>query len=158
MKITSIFILCVFLIQSAPFAQEHSGKWGRHEGRLKELEQVKLIETLDLDEETTLRFFSRRNEYLDQQKEIIKQREEVITNIENKLNEGADTEYLEMVDEVVNFEMKMLNLRKSFLNSLTEIFTQEEIAKFLVFQVKFKREVRNAFLRKGRDRMKRYPD
>ena len=158
MKNISIFFLCVLFIQSSLSAQKHSGKWGRHEGRLKELEQVKLIETLDLDEETTLRFFSRRNEYLDEQKEIIKQREEVIDNIEKKLNEGAETEYLEMVDQVVNFEMKMLNLRKSFLNSLTEIFTQEEIAKFLVFQVKFKREVRDAFLRKGRDRMKRYQD
>jgi len=158
MKLTSIFFLCVFLIQSSHFAQGHSGKWGRHEGRLKELEQVKLIETLDLDEETTLRFFSRRNEYLDQQKEIIKQREEVITNIESKLSEGTETDYLELVDQVVSFELKMLNLRKSFLNSLTDIFTQEEIAKFLVFQVKFKREVRDAFMRKGRDRMKRYQD
>ena len=48
------------------------GKWRDEEMREKfeQLEKIKIIETLEMDEETTLRFFARKSEHQKQQEEI----------------------------------------------------------------------------------------
>ena len=61
--ISSLFAL---LLSSFLFAQrgEGPGEWGRMGGQIEQLEKIKIIEELNMDEETTLRFFSRRNEFI----------------------------------------------------------------------------------------------
>ena len=65
MKFISYFIFLIMIFSSLSEAQpeKHKHMFGPSD-KIRELEKIKLIEILDLDEETTLKFFARRNEHL----------------------------------------------------------------------------------------------
>ena len=56
-----IIISCLFalLLSSSLFAQRGEGpeEWGRMGGKIEQLEKIKIIEELNMDEETTLDSF-----------------------------------------------------------------------------------------------------
>ena len=74
MKKYSFLVLILIFSINTNWAQEEPPFMheGMRRGRLAELEKIKLIETLEMDEETTLRFFSRRSEHMKNQKELKK--------------------------------------------------------------------------------------
>ena len=51
-------------------AQQERHRWKNEIDKYEQLEKVKLIEVLNLDEETTLKFFARRNESKSKMREI----------------------------------------------------------------------------------------
>ena len=51
----------------------------KNRDRLEQLEKIKLIESLDLDEETSIRFFARRNDSKNQIRELEKKAEDIIS-------------------------------------------------------------------------------
>ena len=104
-----------------------------------------LIEYLDMDEETTLRFFARRTEHR-------KKVEEQQTELEKKIDElddlmKSDRIMLEgdlkaRIDEILQIQAEFHNERVNFISSLNDILTYTQIANLLVFERKFKDEVR----------------
>ncbi len=126
---------------------------GRHRGRLAELEKIKLIETLQMDEETTLRFFARRSEHMSDQKKLMEARRELLEQLENKFkNEEklTDEEYQESLENLMKSEKQALNNRISFYNSLKDILSAEQLAKLAVFEFSFMKEIRNIMRKGGR--------
>ena len=127
---------------------------GMRKGRLAELEKIKLIETLQMDEETTLRFFSRRSEHMQDQKKVMKERKELLQELEIKFkNEEklTDEEYQAKLDKLIQSERIMLENRTKFFNSLSDILNYEQMAKLAVFEFSFMKEVRKV-MRRGRGR------
>ena len=125
---------------------------GLRKGRLAELEKIKLIETLQMDEETTLRFFARRSEHMQDQRKVMKERKELLQELEIKFkNEEklTDEEYQAKLDKLIQSEQIMLENRTKFFNSLTDILNYEQIAKLAVFEFSFMKEVRKV-MRRGR--------
>ena len=125
-----------------------------HRGRLAELEKIKLIETLQLDEETTLRFFARRNEHMNEQKKLMDTRRDLLEELENKFKNGeklTDEEYLASVEKLQQSEKQALDNRIAFYNSLKDILTPEQLAKLAVFEFTFMKEIRKV-MRKGRQK------
>ena len=74
MKTIYFAMLVVLVIVSAVFPQRRFGRDDDMRERMAELEKIKLIEVMEMDEETTLRFFSRRAEF---QKQHEKMRQEL---------------------------------------------------------------------------------
>lgn len=78
MKHFILFAICIsFLFTTALFAQrdEDRREWGRKGGKIEQLEKIKIIEELNMDEETALKFFSRRNEHRESQRALIEKKE-----------------------------------------------------------------------------------
>jgi hypothetical protein len=126
---------------------------GRHRGRLAELEKIKLIETLQMDEETTLRFFARRTEYMSEQKKLMDNRRELLEELENRFkNEEklTDEEYTASLEKLQQSEKKALDNRIAFFNSLKDILSAEQLAKLAVFEFSFMKEIRNVMKKGGR--------
>ncbi|MFC2083978.1 hypothetical protein ACFLS9_02885 [Bacteroidota bacterium] len=149
-------VLMTFVTANILFAQERDFLRRREmaQNKLEELEKIKIIEILDMDEETTLRFFSRRETHLEQQKKLIEERNDEIEQLEDKIRaeEFEEEFYKEKIEIILDFEQKAFAARKEFLTSLSDILTTEQIAKLIVFEIKFKREVREAFFRRHRPR------
>lgn len=123
-------------------------------GRLAELEKIKLIETLQMDEETTLRFFARRSEHMQNQKELMNSRRELLQEMEKQFkNEEklSDEEYEANLMSLIQSEKVMLENRTKFVESLKDILSAEQIAKLAVFEYTFMKEIRKV-MRKGRGR------
>ena len=81
------------------------GSKGSDEGPMKkieELEKIKLIETLGMDEQTTLKFFSRRTKYREEQTELVKNSSGMLDQI-SEFTKKDDKKNDEELKKILNF-------------------------------------------------------
>jgi hypothetical protein len=127
-------------------------KWREDEMRAKfeQLEKIKLIETLEMNEETTLRFFSRKSEHQKQQDEIQDKIREKIDNLEVIFKSGRVATVDELkknISEINALQSELEKNRIEFINSLSDILSYEQIAKLLIFERKFRDEIRRLIIK-----------
>ena len=132
--------------------------WHMKGGKIEQLEKIKLIEVLQLDEETTLKFFSRRSSHHQNQKQILSQGDSIMTELANKFDSESKTDYRVGIDNILKIDEKLLNEREKFLRSLDDLLSAEQIAKLLVFEKRFRNEIRKQILKQGRQRKGRHPN
>lgn len=149
----NLSLLILLMLSTTLFAQK--GKWQDEEAREKfeQLEKIKLIETLEMDEETTLRFFARRSEHRKQQDEIQEKIRQKIDNLDVIFKSGRVATVDEIksdVNEITNLQLQLDKGRVDFVNSLSDIFSYEQIAKLIIFEKKFKNEVRKLLIKERR--------
>ena len=122
--------------------------------KLEQLEKIKLIESLDMDEDTSIRFFARRNESKREIQELEKKTEDIIFELEKSFNtedKNQDEKQKQLISEMLKNRESIELKRNQFINSLGDILSTEQIAKLIVFEKKFRDEIRNVlFDRKPR--------
>jgi hypothetical protein len=144
----------LFAQMNTPMPPPHM--MNRHGKELRMLEQVKLLDYLNLDEETAVRFISRRKAFLNAQKEINDERKTLLDSISTLLDKKTSkANYKKLVNEELVLERKLLQQRRDFIKNLKNILTQEQIAKVIVFENRFKKDVMKMMFR--RDRRMRNP-
>ena len=156
MKVLVSIISITLFFSSCLFAQK--GKWEDDELRAKfeELEKIKLIEVLQMDEETTLRFFARQSEHKKQQDEI---QDKIRTNTDNieallKSEKTVSNEELKSkIDEINKLQLQLEKNRIEFINSLPDILSYEQIAQLIIFEKRFRNEVRKMIMKDRRPPM-----
>ena len=156
MKALISIITITFFFSSGLFAQK--GKWQDEEMRAKfeELEKIKLIEVLQMDEETTLRFFARQSEHKKQQDEIQDKIRENTDNMEALLNSeknASNEELKSKIEEINKLQLQLEKNRVDFINSLPDILSYEQIAQLIIFEKRFRNEVRKMIMRDRRPPM-----
>ena len=157
MKNLIFFIVVLVLLVTITHAQRRLQKGGKHRGyeKIEQLEKIKLIEILKMDEETTLRFFSRRAEHQEEHRSLNEKKFELINELENYLTgkealpEGET--YKSTKEKIFTLERKLLDSRFDFVNSLKDMLSDEQIAKLVVFGYKFKQEIRDLILKRRDD-------
>jgi hypothetical protein len=118
---------------------------------MRDLEKIKLIEALDMDEETTLKFFSRRNSHMDKMEGFRKKEEEKIKMIDElieKNDDPEDQELKKMIDEYFQINKEMNEEKRIFVNSLDDILTYRQMAKLIVFEPRFREEIRKILFKR----------
>ncbi|HSW54135.1 MAG TPA: hypothetical protein VLH59_03530 [Ignavibacteriaceae bacterium] len=153
MKNINLSLLILLMLSTTLFAQR--GKWQDEEAREKfeQLEKIKLIETLEMDEETTLRFFARRSEHRKQQDEIQEKIRQKIDNLDVIFKSGRVATVDEIksdVNEITNLQLQFDKGRVDFVNSLSDILSYEQIAKLIIFEKRFRNEVRKLLIKERR--------
>jgi flagellar hook-basal body complex protein FliE len=111
---------------------------------MEELKKIKLIEILEMDESTSIKFFARRSEH---QKKIeglhktaklqIDQLDELIKDEKN----SSDQVLKKSIDEISQIQENISRERQSFIKSAAEILTPIQMAKLVVFEERFRDEV-----------------
>lgn len=122
--------------------------------QIEEWEKIKLIEVLNLKEEASVRFFARRNEHQKRVREIFGQRDQLAQQIEKGIKNGTkipDAVYQEQVNKMIEFEAKIQKERESFIRSLSDILSPEQIVKLTVFEIRFRKEVRDRLMNRGKN-------
>jgi Spy/CpxP family protein refolding chaperone len=147
-KIVILFILIAGTVFSQGFRKHQFGP----KERMEQLEKIKLLEVLDLDEETSVRFFARRNEFKEEHHKVMEERQALIFEMEQALRNEKSTDeynYEETIEKLAELEKKFIQQRIDFINSLDDILTVKQKAKLVVFESKFMGEVRKALMRRG---------
>ena len=147
---TVFFIIGLLLLFTSTFAQMHDGPPHHMRKKLEQLEKIKLIETLKMDENTTLRFFSRRSGLQIKVNEIKERGENNFQQLDSMLKSGksyTEEELGSLVDENKSIPLQIEKARLEFINSLGDILSPEQIAGFILFERKFREELRNVLLR-----------
>ena len=148
------FIFLIISIAVLPGMVYSQGKDHHKEIREKidQLEKIKIIETLKMDEQTTLKFFARRTEFRDNLKSLMDNENGLLDKMNEFIKSSKDKnnpKYQDMIDQYFGFEQKIFDAKKNFITSLSDILTQEQIAKLLVFQRQFREEVRDILFKRG---------
>jgi len=152
-RIITVLVILGSLLFGNLFAQDmpmHKNK----RKQIRQLEQLKLIEVLDLDEETSVRFFARRNKYLDNVAKFQKKRNRLVNELERKIEDGEKYNAKEYREKLETLEKKILQEKINFFNSLDDILTNEQLGKLIVFQKRFRREIMREMMKKRRERMR----
>lgn len=121
--------------------------------KIEELEKIKLIESLQMNEETTLRFFSRWDQFKNNQHKLVKSSNEILDKLDREVStnkEKNNPEINKMIDLYFGIEKQLQKNKRDFIYSLKDILDQNQIAKLLVFEKKFKDEIRNVLFRQRR--------
>lgn len=149
-----VVILLLLVSFTVVFGQKDSKKSNRHfSKKFEELQKIKLIEILDLDEESTLKFFARRNAHNNNVEEIKKEEEQIILKMEELVKkEGSIEQYEKLLNELINNENNLLKERISFIKSLNDILTKEQIIKMVLYERRFREDVKKLLIEKGRKR------
>lgn len=145
-----IYVILIFLIVVPTKAQEHRER-RMMENKIEQLEKVKLIEALDLTEDQSIRFFARRNEHRKEIEKLEMRSEEVIRDLENIVqnsNERNVTEQKRLLNEFLDIRIQIENKRKQFILSLNDILSTDQVSKLVVFEKKFREEIRKILMRR----------
>ena len=150
MKVLIIFLLSMLTLTAQPHQPRDRWEIGK---RFDELEKLKILEILDMDEETALKFFARRNEMKKRAKAILEKGEKIHSDIDLALRESkGESELQKLVEASLNIEEEIFKERANFISKLDEILNTEQIAKLILFEKQFKRDVRDLLIERGRKR------
>ena len=148
------FILIIFLSLSfTSYSQQDRGNLLKQRNRIHQLEKLKLIEVLDMDENTSIKFFARRNEMQNQIESLQDKADDLLLNLEKTINSNdKDNEVTQrqIINDLMNMRAKIEHVKKQFIDSLGDILSTDKIAKYLVFEQKFREEIRRIILDRRR--------
>jgi hypothetical protein len=149
-KIFIISVLIIFSV-SVNYAQDRRNgdrKMNPIE-KIEEWEKIKLIDVLNLDEKNSVRFFSRRKDHMNKIKAILDQRDQLADKMEAEFKDGSKVSssvYNEQIKSFMASEVKLQKERENYFRSLSDILTPEQIAKLTVFEVRFRKEIRQRLM------------
>ncbi len=147
MKKLLIFLVVIAAVQV--FGQPE--RFGDHPPKkIEELYKIKLIEELQMDEETTLKFFSRHSKNREEIRQITDKGDELLDQMEAKISGNDKDEISSLVNAFLRNEEEVAKKKAEFVNSLYDILTPGQVAKFLVFESRFREEIRDILMKNRR--------
>lgn len=153
MKNIIMTFIVLALVTSISYPQKMRDRMKPNRGKLEQLEKIKLIEALDLDEETAIRFFARRNELKKMIEKLEDKSDDLLLRLEKTFT-TEDKNTAETQKQLISDFLKTRDAveanRNQFINSLYDILTTQQISKLIVFEKKFRDEIRNVLLDKKR--------
>ncbi len=136
-----LFILMLPLI--ILFAQGHYDDKDPRE-IIEKVRIYKLTEALDLSEEQTVRLFPRLREIRKTEQEFHKQRIETIKKLKDLVKANAEEkEIAKVLNQLHDMQKDRMASQIKEMESLRQLLTPIQQAKFVIFQEDFEREIRD---------------
>lgn len=147
MKKVVILISFTLLICSFTTAQRNEKRDSKE--KIAALEKIKLIESLNMDEDTVVKFFARRNEHQEKMKELLSELDEKRNKIKDKISSAKDDndpEFKKLIENYFSAQQKLEEERQTFFNTLTDILTYRQMAELTLFERRFREEIRDVLI------------
>lgn len=149
----NLIVIGLLLLFSFPVLSQEHRERRIMDSKIEQLEKVKLIEALNLSEEQSIRFFARRNEHRKEIEKLELRADDIIRDLEKLTDEPNDRNIAEqkrLLNEFLDIRVQIENKRKQFILSLNDILSPEQLSKLVVFEKRFKDEIRKILMkRKG---------
>jgi hypothetical protein len=147
-----VFLFCFVLIADAQDQRLLEPPPAPH--KVEQYKKMRLIEEMRLDEETSIRFFTRYNKQMDEIKEIQRQRNMLMKQLKELNQANTNSNEIETaIKNYVKLEGQIAEVRAKFIEGLKEIFTTKQIAEYLIFEQKFNQNLREVLRDLTRERM-----
>ncbi|GAB4345190.1 MAG: hypothetical protein Kow0099_25250 [Candidatus Abyssubacteria bacterium] len=113
--------------------------------RIELMRMWKLTEVLDLDEATAEKLFPLMKKHQEKQRALHQERRNIIKQMDAELEKGQpDSAALKgMTKKFMANEEEMVKLRNEQIEEFSEVLTDEQVAKMIVFMPRFEGHVRN---------------
>ena len=111
--------------------------------RIEDLRHMKLIESLDLNEEQSIRYFAREKDFRQNEKALGEQKHEIINRLKTLVkNNGSEADINKEIASLNSVGSEFIQKRFDFVMSLKDILSIKQIAKLLIFEDAFAKELR----------------
>lgn len=153
MKPLYLLIVLSFMLVVSSYPQQDREKMMKQRSKLHQLEKIKLIEALNLDEDASVKFFARRNEMQKQIESLEDKSDDILKKLEQTLDlndKSNEATQRQLINELSNLKEKIESTKKQFINSLNDILSTDKIARYIVFEQKFRDEIRKIIFDKRR--------
>lgn len=142
-------LLPLLLLQVAfaqPFPPERPGPHrppGERTRRLEHFKKIRLMEVLHLDEQESIRFFSRYDKFEEELRKLERERSRIIDDLDSlaKHEEKAEA-YQKDFDDLIALGPRLADVRMRFYKDIRAILTPRQVAELIVFERDFGRELR----------------
>ncbi len=141
---TTAVLICsaVMLIAQPPF---HARE------RISEFKKIKLLEILDLDEQTSEKFLAKYNSAEKIISEKLEKVQDAMLDLEYALRKKSGKE------EIAKNSQKVMDAQRDLLNTMVEqqkeikgILNEEQFAKYLLFENRFKSELQRLLIERAK--------
>ena len=118
-----------------------------HRGRqmaenIENLRLLKLLETIDLTEDQSAKFIPLFQDFRKNFRELRDQRRDLVDHLADLVDSNAtDGELNAGIQELIDLGEKMEKQRDDFLSECRSILTTKQLAKLVIFQERFEREI-----------------
>lgn len=156
MKKLIFLSVILFIISSLGFSQNREKRYLKGNSKIEQLEKIKLIEALEMNEETTLKFFSRRAEHRKEMQSLQEGADNKLDELKDLLENGETPDHIlkQKLDSYFVIEKNINDSRNKFFVSLFDILSQRQISRLIIFERSFKRELKDVILRDQHKRRK----
>lgn len=152
MRILVVLVLAVISVCSVSFSQPGPGRMRAAE-RVEQFKHLRMIEALKLDDETSVRFFTKYNRHEEIVRDINKQRNGLLDELQGMRESGAkDADLEKILNELLALDTKHAEERGRFADDLKSVLTTGQIADLLLFERNFTRNVRTMMQEMVRER------
>ena len=138
------FMLAVFVASLAglAFGQGQPNQF-RAGQRVEQFKKLRMIEALKLDDDTSIRFFAKYSKHEDAVRDINKERDDLIDQLQDMRKSDADGAKMEKIfDDLTALDTKQAEERQRFLGDIKTVLTTRQIADLIIFERNFARNVR----------------
>lgn len=144
------FIIMMFIISSLSFGQP-----GKPDiNNVKMMKKWKMVEYLELTEDQSIKFFPRIEKFENTIEDIRIERRRLYEDIEVDIERGNEIELSELeslLSKYRELEEKELQLKHDHISNLTDILTPTQIARYSIFEHKFRVQMRENIEKRKRD-------
>jgi len=148
-----LIILFIGVFLSISHGQDQPPFRGRAAERVEQFKKMRLMEALQLNEETSIRFMSRYNKHMDAMRDIGKERNDLIDELEKLTRAKAnDSELEKVIIKIGMSEETIAAERSKFISGIKDILTIKQIAAYVVFERNFNRNLRELMKDIAKDR------
>lgn len=152
MKIARTVLLILVCAFGLTFGQERPGQF-RGAQRVEQFKKLRMIEALKMDDDTSIRFFAKYNKHEEIVRDINKEREGFLDELEGMRKSGSkDAEMEKVITSLLALDAKQSEERSRFVSDLKAVLTTSQIADLLLFERNFARNVRQMMQEMARER------
>lgn len=145
MKISLIIVLLILFIPFSNIAQDK--KRDKKFEKLEKLERKKITEILGMDENSANQFFEKRENHKTKMKELNKKLDDNYDELEKYSENNKNVNSKELINNYLLLSEEISKERRNYFLFLRETLDDEKFIKLLVFEKKFRDEVRSALFK-----------
>ncbi len=152
-RLTSLLIFLLLFVQADVFTQQRHQRMQEGRDRIETLRQVKMIEALNLDEETAARLSVFYKRHQDKIRDLHQEIENLIDELESAIDEDKPDNVLRQIRSGINEKRNTIHEnRVNLYLEIEDILTPRQVAKLIVFERNFNRDLRQIMREVQRDR------
>ncbi len=149
-KLTQRFFLCLLLGVAISSGSAIAQDGAKMREKVEQLKKVKLIEILDMNEDAAEKFFARYNVYENKVNDAFKEVQQAVGELNSRIDRKAPDAEIKSQNDIVLQKQNALHAQvDEKLKAMRSLLTEEQYAKFIVFENKFTQKLREILQRRG---------
>jgi Skp family chaperone for outer membrane proteins len=151
-----LFFVWILIAFAQSDAQDQLPLKGPAAERIAHYKKLRLMEAVPMNEETSVRFFSRYQKHEENIRVIGKERNTLIDQLQDMVKANAiDADMENTIKDISMSEEKVLEERAKFIEELKDILSVKQISEYIVFERNFNKNLRELMRDVAKDRWNR---